>query len=227
MQADPLGLASTPIDRDPLDLAQWGSQSLGTAGPQLCLRPRKKRSVSVKARRRGASGTRPVALVPSEAYERRREIMKNLAGGLPANCLIPATKRKLDSGGRNNPEAVVPEVVGDIPFQQAPAPTAFTERYLEVDAAAKNEVDLAAKVQSMSLEDNPGLQVPVVDLTRSPTPALTPGTTAVNLEESSSSSSSSEMEVPTAGPTAAAAGEALEAARAAARAATAQMQEID
>ena len=175
----------------------------------------------MKARRRGASGTRPVALVPNEAYERRREIMKNLAGGLPANCLIPATKRKLDT------EAAVPEVVGDIPFQQAPAPTAFTERYLEVDAAAKNEVDLAAKVQSMSLEDNPGLQVPVVDLTRSPTPALTPGTTAVNLEESSSSSSSSEMEVPTAGPTAAAAGEALEAARAAARAATAQMQEID
>ena len=67
LQADPLGLAATPIDRDPLDLAQWGSQSLGTAGPQLCLRPRKKHSVSVKARKRGASGTRPVALVPSEA----------------------------------------------------------------------------------------------------------------------------------------------------------------
>ena len=88
-QADPLGLAATPVDRDPLDLAKWGSQSLGTAGPQLCLRSRKKRSVSLKARRRGASGTRPVALVPNQAYECRREIMKNVAGGLPAICLIP------------------------------------------------------------------------------------------------------------------------------------------
>ena len=132
--------------------------------------------------------------------------MKNLAGGLPAISLIPATKRKLDSGGRNNPETVVPEVVGDIPFQQAPAPTAFTERYLEVDAAAKSEVDLAAKVQSMSLEDNPGLPVPVADLTRSPTPAPTPGTTVVNLEEGSSSSSSSETESHVVGLTAAAAG---------------------
>ena len=144
-------------------------------------------------------------------------------------CLIPASKVKVASGGGDNPEAAGPDAfVGDIPFQQVPAPTAFTERYLEVDKVAdKPEVDLAAKVQGMTFEDNPGLRDPVVDLTQPPTPALTPGTTAVDLSGSSSSSSSSETGSPIAGPTAAAGSEALEAARAAARAATAQMQEID
>ena len=246
-QADPLGLAVAPVDRDPLDLAKWGSQSLGTTGPQLCLRPRKKRSVppaNLKAReterqrkrgasttrQRGASGSRPVALVPNAAYERRREIMKNMAGGLPAVSLIPAVKGNLGSGGRNNPETAATEFVGEIPFQHVPVPTAFTERYLEVEKAAdKSGLSLPSKLLDMALEDNPALTVSMASVAQPSTPAPRTGTTAVDLEpdspvsimssrSSSSSSSTSDTSVPTVDLAAAAATAALELAKAATRA---------
>ena len=62
--------------------------------------------------------------------------MKNVASGLPAISLIPARKRDLGSGGGSNPETAATEFVGEIPDQQVPVPTAFTERYLEVDKVA-------------------------------------------------------------------------------------------
>ena len=250
-QADPLGLAATPIDQDPLDLAKWGSQSLGTAGPQLCLQPRKKRSVppaklkvregrvterqkkreASATRQRGASGSRPVALLPSAAHERRREIMKNVAGGLPVTSLIPASKRNLGSGGRNNPETAATEYVGEVRFQHVPVPTAFTERYGEVDKVAdKPNFDLTSKLLNMTLEDNPNLIVPLASEQLAPPPAAPrTGTTAVDLEDSdsssaksvhssSSSSSTSDAAVPSEDPSAVAAVAALELARAVTRA---------
>ncbi len=219
--ADPLGLAATPVEKDPLNLETWGSQSLGTTGMQIHLRPRRKRTISIQCKRRGASGTRPVP-------ERRREIMRNVACGLPATSLIPATKLTAASGEGKTPEAAGPDAeTSDAPSQHVPAPTEFSARFLEVDKAAdKPDVDLAAKVRGMTLEDNPGLAVPVINLAQ-PLPGLTSGTTVVSLDSSSSSESSSEVDSPSVDPTATSAADALETARAAASAATELMQVID
>ncbi len=114
------------------------------------------------AQRRGASGARPV--------ERRWEIMENVADGLPAISLIPASKLKVATGdGGRTSEVAGPSAntTGEdafdsyIPYQQAPAPTAFTERFQEVDKMAeKSGEDVAEKVRGMTLEENPGLTVP-------------------------------------------------------------------
>ena len=157
--------------------------------------------------------------------------------------MIPASKIKKASGGGNNPEAAGPnDFVGDLPCPQVPAPTAFTERYSEVEEVANEQgVDLAAKVQAMTIADNPGLKVPGVSLAQPPMSAPMPGTLVVSLSDSSSSSSSSEAEPPAedaaaakaaltmakAAASAVAPQDAIEAARMAAQAATEHMKMID
>ena len=157
--------------------------------------------------------------------------MKNVAGGLPVTSLIPASKRNLGSGGRNNPETAATEYVGEVRFQHIPLPTAFTERYGEVDKVAdKPNFDLASKLLNMALEDNPDLKVPLTSKQPVPPPAAPrTGTTAVDLEDSdssspksvrssSSSSSTSDAAVPSEDPSAAAAVAALKLAKAVTRA---------
>jgi hypothetical protein len=157
--------------------------------------------------------------------------MKNVAGGLPVTSLIPASKRDLGSGGRNNPETAATEHVGEVRFQHVPVPTAFTERYGEVDKVAdKPNFDLTSKLLNMTLEDNPNLIVPLASEQLAPPPAAPrTGTTAVDLEDSdsssaksvhssSSSSSTSDAAVPSEDPSAVAAVAALELARAVTRA---------
>ena len=165
----------------------------------------------------------------------------SMAGGLPAISLIPAVKRNLDSGGRNNPETAATEFVGEIPFQQVPVPTAFTERYLEVEKAAdKSDLDLPSKLLNMVLEDNPDLKVPEASVAQPSTPAPRSGTTAVDLEpdsespvssksgrSSSCSSSTSDTSVPIVDLTAAAATAALELAKAATRAEPTAVAAVD
>ena len=161
--------------------------------------------------------------------------MKNVASGLPAISLIPARKRDLGSGGRSNPETAATECVGEVRFQRVPVPTAFTERYGEVDAVAnKPDCDLPSKLLTMTLEDNPNLTVPATSEQLVPPPAAPrTGTTAVDLEpdspdsdsssvksvhSSSSSSSTSDAADPFEDPSAVAAVAALELARAVTRA---------
>ena len=86
-------------------------------------------------------------------------------------------------------------------------------------------MDLAAKVQAMTIADNPGLLVPVVSAVQPPVPIPLAGTTAVSLSDSDSSSSASETGPPA--EDAAAAKAAIEAARVAAQAATERMTMID
>ena len=99
--------------------------------------------------------------------------------------MIPETRY---GSGRKIPEAANPdEYVDKQPRPSVPAPTVFTSRFAEVEAAANVQgLDLASKVQNMTVEDNPGLLV----LEASPMPAQTPmaGTTIISLSESSSSS---------------------------------------
>jgi hypothetical protein len=79
-------------------------------------------------------------------------------------------------------------------------PTAFTERFQEVDKATA-ETDLAEKVQAMTFEDNPGLRLPI-DLTTSlaeePAPAPPAGTGVpagtIGVELSSSDSDTSDSD---------------------------------
>ena len=157
--------------------------------------------------------------------------MKNVAGGLPVASLIPASKRDLGSGGRNNPETAATEYVGEVRFQHVPVPTAFTERYGEVDKVAdKLNFDLTSKLLNMTLEDNPNLTVSATSEQLVPPPtAPRTGTTAVDLvpdspvsvkssHSSSSSSSTSDAAVPFEDPSAVAAVAALELARAVTRA---------
>jgi hypothetical protein len=121
--------------------------------------------------------------VSSATYDRQREILRNIAVGLSAASLLP-------SGGGNNPEAATIEPVDLVPPQSVPVPTAFTERFNEVEKVAdKAGVDLPTKLLAMTCEDNPTLVVPEASPAVSPQQPP-PGTTAVDLSETSSSSSS-------------------------------------
>ena len=99
--------------------------------------------------------------------------------------MIPETRY---GSGRKIPEAANPDAyVDEQPRPSVPAPTVFTSRFAEVEKAAKvRELDLASKVQDMTVEDNPGLLV----LEASPVPVQTPmaGTTIISLSDTSSSS---------------------------------------
>ena len=166
---DPLRLAATPVEADPLHLEALGSQSLGTSGLQVVLQPRPKARPRFKSR-------------PQSRPRQKRSSSRTSSA---------SRKRK----GEAEPL---------IPCQHAPAPTAYTERFQEVDKAEKTGEDLAEKVMAMSLEDNPGVEV-----LQSPSAV---GIAHVSLS-SSSSSSDGESEVITADPLAAAATAALTAAR--------------
>ena len=123
--------------------------------------------------------------------------------GLPqSEKLTAATKvrERFAGSGRNTSEAAEAAPEPMIPPQAVPVPTAFTERFQEVEKATA-ETDLAEKVQAMTLEDNPGLKLPI-DLTTSPAevPAPAPpagtgvpsGTIGVELSSSDSDTSDSD-----------------------------------
>ena len=165
---DPLELAATPVEADPLHLEALGSQSLGTSGLQVVLQPRPKARPRFKSRPQSRPRQKRSSSRTSSASRKRRGEAEPL-----------------------------------IPCQHAPAPTAYTERFQEVDKAEKTGEDLAEKVMAMSLEDNPGVEV-----SHSPSAV---GIAHVSL--SSSSSSDSESELIAADPLAAAATAALTAAR--------------
>jgi hypothetical protein len=94
--------------------------------------------------------------------------MRNIVSLLSAASLIPAAAGPDDQGEAE-----------EGPPQQMPPPTAFTIKFDELEKLAGEDgamADLAARVHKLAIEEEPGLWVAVVDLTRSLTPAPPPGT---------------------------------------------------
>ena len=219
----------SPPAVDPLDLAAHGSQSLGTAGQQVVLRPRR-RTVSRRRspdRKRSKDRNRK----PSRITSADREGSVRLMSRNTVDRKIQALRAMADARPfrPRSVRQVSPAPSGDdyeeeTSYQKVPVPTAFTGDFDTIAKSADQGTaeDLAAAIEATTRDEGRNLLPPdFVDLTMTPVPpppdSLQPsGTVQVSLSESSAEdSSSSEVEAAVDEGSAAAANKALEAARAA------------
>ena len=219
---------TSPPDVDPLNLAALGSQSLGTEGQQIVLRPRRRTRSRMRSPGRRKSGDRSrrsgrvtsadragsVRLMSRSTVDRKIQALRAMADDRPFR---PRSTRPVSPDPADD-QAEAEETS----YQKVPVPTAFTGDFDDVTKSADKGTaeDLAEAVETTAREEGRNLLPPsFVDLTMEPAPPP-PGSLQppgnfqrVSLSSSSAEDSSSSEAAAEESPTAAM--KALDAARAA------------